>query len=156
NRVVWDVLIQDSFAGGATPVLTAFHNVLIAARAPSREELDASVPRAGNSALQTASVMDRFPNLRFGFIEAGSQWVPYVVGEVMRNGTHRGMAGLPNDAKQLVHEKRLFVTCRLQDDLNYVLQWTGKQNLMTGTDFGHNDASTELFAFRDLPRNDTV
>ena len=26
-----------------------------------------------------------------------------------------------------------------------------KKPLVTGTDFGHNDASTELFAFRDRP-----
>jgi predicted TIM-barrel fold metal-dependent hydrolase len=150
NRLVWDVLAQDGFAGGATPVLSAFHNVLIASRSgPTRED---NTPRAGNSASRTQSVMDRYPNLRFGFIEAGAQWVPYVVGEVMRNGAHRGMEGLPVDEKQLVPSKRVFVTCRIQDDLNYVLQWTGKKNLMTGTDFGHNDASTELFAFRDLPR----
>ena len=46
----------------------------------------------------------------------------------------------------------MFISSRIQDDLNDSLNWTGDKNPFTGTDYGHNDASTGLFAFRDLPK----
>jgi predicted TIM-barrel fold metal-dependent hydrolase len=132
NRMLWDILFQDNFGGAESPVLAAFHNVLF------------------------NRVPDRFPKLRFGFIEAGAQWVPYLVGEVMRFGAFKGVDNLPPDEKDLVASKRMFISCRIQDDLNYILNWTGDKNLITGTDYGHNDASTELFAFRDLPKTGNI
>jgi hypothetical protein len=128
---MWDVLFQESFGAAQFPVLGAFRNLLL------------------------NSVPDRYPGLRFGFIEAGAQWVPYMASEVMRNGGFDGadkprVKGLPHDETQIVAMKNMYVACRIQDDLNYVSKWTGKANLITGTDYGHNDENTEFNAFRDL------
>jgi hypothetical protein len=78
-----------------------------------------------------------------------------MVSEVMRNGgfdraDKPRVPGLPRDETQLVPSKNMSIACRIQDDLNYVKRWTGSDHLITGTDYGHNDAATEFHAFRDL------
>jgi predicted TIM-barrel fold metal-dependent hydrolase len=132
NRLLWETFAGDNFGSAQSPVLAAFHNLLF------------------------NRVPDRFPRLRFAFVEAGAQWVPYLVGEVMRFGAFKGVDNLPRDEKELIADKRMFISCRIQDDLSYILNWTGEKNLITGTDYGHNDSSTELFAFRDLPKYGTI
>jgi predicted TIM-barrel fold metal-dependent hydrolase len=129
NRIIFDVLFQDLFAGTRFPVLAAFHDLLV------------------------NGVPARFPGLRFGFIEAGAFWVPYIISEVKRRAKFLGLNGLPVDEREIIPLSRTYVACRIQDDLNYIMQWTGKKNLVTGSDFGHHDTSTELFAFRDLPQS---
>lgn len=98
----------------------------------------------------TTALPERFPALRMGFIEAGSQWVPYLIKEALRRRRRTHTAGdIPDEATAL-RDKRLFVTCRTDDDLPYVLQWTGDSNLIIGTDFGHKDAASEIDALLTL------
>ena len=39
------------------------------------------------------------------------------------------------------------------DDLGYIIEQAGDDHLMLGTDYGHNDTSTELHALRNLREN---
>ncbi len=45
---------------------------------------------------------------------------------------------------------RLYVSCQTDDDLPYVIQYAGENNLVIGTDYGHNDQSTEIEVLRNL------
>ena len=45
---------------------------------------------------------------------------------------------------------RLYVSCQTDDDVPYLLQYAGEDNLVIGTDYGHNDQSTEIEALRNL------
>ena len=36
------------------------------------------------------------------------------------------------------------------DDIPYVLKYTGEDNLVIGTDYGHNDTASEIEALRNL------
>ena len=54
------------------------------------------------------------------------------------------------DEGAVMRDKRMFVTCRVDDDINYLLRWAGKGALMAGTDLGHDDFSRDIFAFRTL------
>ena len=44
----------------------------------------------------------------------------------------------------------LYVTFQNDDDIDYLLKYVGEDNGLIGTDYGHNDQSTEIEAIRNL------
>jgi uncharacterized protein len=116
---------ESGFAKFKLAVLTAFH------------------------ALVHDGVPSRFPNLRFGFIEVRAQWVPYVYHELARR---REKTTTPID-KNWMRENRLYVACQTDDDLPYVLKYSGEDNIVIGSDYGHADTSSEIEALRNLKKN---
>ena len=92
---------------------------------------------------------ERFPKLRMGFLEASAQWLPYALIDLRRRLRARGRT-LPDN---VLKEYRLYVACQTDDDLPYVLQYAGEDNLVIGTDYGHNDQSTEIEALRNLQQS---
>jgi len=83
-----------------------------------------------------------FPNLRWGFIEVSSQWVPWVIHEAVRR-----TAGGPHPAPQNpFSEYNIYVSTQTDDDFSYVMSYAGDDNLVIGTDYGHGDTSSELNA----------
>ena len=52
--------------------------------------------------------------------------------------------------KQLLQNKRIYVACQTDDDLPYILQYAGEDNLMIGSDYGHADNATEIEALRKI------
>jgi len=95
-------------------------------------------------------IPDLFPKLRFGFIESGAQWVPYAIHDLVRRierqrGNPRGKI-----KKNFLAENRFFVTCQTDDDLDYILQYSGDDSLVIGTDYGHSDVSAEIDALKTL------
>ena len=40
-------------------------------------------------------------------------------------------------------EHRYYVTCQVDEDLPYIVQFTGEEGLLIGSDFTHADAATE-------------
>jgi predicted TIM-barrel fold metal-dependent hydrolase len=89
---------------------------------------------------------ERFPRLRFGFIEISSQWIPYALRDLSRRLRRRGRALSPN----LLAESRIYVACETTDDLAYVVRYAGEDNLVIGSDYGHADTSAEIEALRRL------
>lgn len=97
----------------------------------------------------------QFPELRFGFIEATASWVPYVLFELRRqlaklhlvDDQLRG-AGFEVGANPL-RTHRIYVSFMAGEDLPYLMQFTGEDNLVTGSDYSHSDHSAEL-GFVDL------
>jgi predicted TIM-barrel fold metal-dependent hydrolase len=83
----------------------------------------------------------RHPQLRVGFIEASAGWLPYILSDLRRRLPGRGKGDLP---QRPLEEYRLYVTCQTDDDVPYLLRQVGEGNLLIGTDYGHNDQSTEL------------
>ena len=50
----------------------------------------------------------------------------------------------------ILKEYRQYVSCQTDDDVDYVLRYSGEDNIVIGTDYGHNDQSTEIEALRNL------
>ncbi len=98
----------------------------------------------GFLSLIQADVPAQFPNLRFGFIEVASQWVPYAVHFL------RGRRSRELDLEDLLRRNRFYVACQTDDDIPYVLKYAGEHNLVIGSDYGHEDASSEIEALRHL------
>lgn len=40
----------------------------------------------------------------------------------------------------------IYVSTQTDDDFSYIMSYTGEENLVIGTDYGHNDTSSELNA----------
>jgi predicted TIM-barrel fold metal-dependent hydrolase len=47
-----------------------------------------------------------------------------------------------------MRQNRLYVACETQDDLPYILTYTGEDSLVIGSDYGHSDPHMELNAMR--------
>jgi len=113
---------ESGFMRFKAPVLSAFH------------------------ALVHDGVPKKFPMLRFGFIEVRAQWVPYLAVEIARRLDRADNAA----ARNLIRDNHVYVACQTDDDLPYVLKYTGEDNIVIGSDYGHNDTSSEIEALRTI------
>jgi len=126
NPYVIDLVSQ--YNGGGSfwkfriPVIGAFHSIIMS-----------EVPKL-------------FPKLRFHWAEAAAQWIPYVVKDLQRRWGAQGKTLPDNPLK----EYRQYVSCQTDDDVDYILRYAGEDNITIGTDYGHNDQSTEIEALRNL------
>ena len=129
----------------------------------NRTETDARGPRVPFASLPdafTTLVMHkmplRYPNIRWGFIEAASGWIPHELHQIKRRLDHPGSGGpsstqlspadLPDGFDTLhdtLREWNIFVTCLVDEDLPYILKFAGEDNLVVGSDYTHADQSQE-------------
>ena len=58
--------------------------------------------------------------------------------------------------KDLFTEYGIFVTCQTNDDIPYVLKYSGEAGLVIGTDYGHTDPSSEMDAILDFKKMDDI
>jgi uncharacterized protein len=124
NFGMYDLFGQDSgFAQFKLSVVGAFHDLLM----------------KGTPA--------KFPDLRWAFIEVSSQWIPYALNDMELRFRRGRRQWLGSDT---LRDNRMYVACQTTDDIPYVLQYTGDENIVIGTDYGHNDTSSELVALRKL------
>ena len=116
-------------------------------------------------------VPDKFPKLRWSFVETTSQWIPYAVNDlVIRTQAEREFqrkyAGhvlsqvRPKErnlvAASLLRDNRVYVACQTTDDFSYVVEYAGEDNLMVGTDYGHADYSNDIEAIQTLARGGRI
>ena len=119
---------ESGFSQFKLPVLIAFHTIVY------------------------KEIPQKFPSLKCGFIEVKAQWVPYLIHELARRLQGRGKCL----AEDIMRNNRLYVACQTDDDLAYVLKYSGEDNLVIGTDYGHSDTSSEIEALRRLRQNSDV
>ena len=100
-------------------------------------------------------VPEKFPDLRWAFIEVTSQWLPYVMNDLVLRSRRFADGAFPRDA-QLMEEYNLYVGCQTIDDLGYVIDRVGDDHLVIGTDYGHADTTAEIDALNKLRDNGKV
>jgi predicted TIM-barrel fold metal-dependent hydrolase len=93
-----------------------------------------------------------FPELRFGVVECSASWLPYVVNDWKRRFP---TFGRKIDAAPM-KRYRMYVACQTDDDISYLAQQVGEDNLLIGTDYGHTDQSSEIEAIRNLQSQGTA
>ncbi len=91
-----------------------------------------------------SEIPEQFPKLRWGFIEASSQWLPWVLHEAKNRFKTIGRPWPENFAR----DYRMFVTCENSDDLPYIINQAGEDCLVIGTDYGHTDISSDVDAIK--------
>lgn len=97
-------------------------------------------------------VPERFPKLKIGIIEVSAQWVPYAIHDLVRRMAKKGK----QLDKQVLKDKRIYVACQTDDDLPYILEYAGEDNLVIGSDYGHADSATEIEALRKITHEGNV
>ncbi len=102
----------------------------------------------GFYSLVANSVPQRFPRLRFAFVEAGASWVPYVTYDLRRRAEKQPEGGSIDGVRfevqdDLLAANRSYVTCQVDEDLPYILRFTAPDTLLVGSDYGHSDPSQE-------------
>jgi uncharacterized protein len=106
--------------------------------------------------LVTSKLAQKFSKLKFGFIEAGASWIPYIVSQLgaRKRVTLRGkQARLPDIfelAPELFRENRAYITIDGIDDIESILKFGTEDNLMIGTDYSHTDISANLGALAEV------
>lgn len=129
NPTYSSLIAGSAWSSAKVPVLSAFHHIIY------------------------NGIPDKFPRLRFGFIEAAASWLPYMVTDLKRRMVRDGrppLAGRP------LADNRIYVACQTNDDLPYIIQYVGEDNLVIGSDYGHSDTSSELEALRNLERDSSL
>ena len=92
-------------------------------------------------------IPEKFPDLRWAFVEVSAQWLPYVSNDLSLRFRR---VQRPFPGKDLLKENNIYVACQTADDFGYVLDCVGDDNIVIGTDYGHNDTATEIDALRKL------
>jgi predicted TIM-barrel fold metal-dependent hydrolase len=96
----------------------------------------------------------KFPNLNWVFVEAGSGWVPHVLWSTraMRNRHLKTAeyveATLREFDRTYLNEHNIFITCEVTEDLPYLIDQIGDDNLIVGSDYSHPDRSSVVGAHR--------
>jgi predicted TIM-barrel fold metal-dependent hydrolase len=90
-------------------------------------------------------IPERFPKLKIAFLEVSAQWLPYVLTDLAKR---YHLQDRELDKKELLRASRFYVGCETSDDLPYIMQIAGEDNLVVGTDYGHADSATELGALQ--------
>lgn len=94
----------------------------------------------------------KFPDLRWGIIEASADWLPFVIND-LRQRLRRDGRRIDDD---VLGANNIYVTCQVEDDLPQVIEAAGEDHLVIGTDYGHSDFSTEIEALRLLKNNNSL
>ena len=132
NEMVCDFLSRDGFGGAFTKfrlqAVGSFHTLIM------------------------TKVPEMFPTLRVAYLEASAQWVPYALRDLKRRLANRGNELDPD----IMSNYRIYVACQTDDDLPYILNYAGMNNLVIGTDYGHHDQSTEIEGMRNLRSNGEI
>ena len=81
-------------------------------------------------------IPEKFPKLRFGFIEAYATWVPYLLHSFKRQFRDQWKFSSTQD---LFREFRIFIACETSENLPVIVDCIGEDNLVIGSDYGHND-----------------
>jgi predicted TIM-barrel fold metal-dependent hydrolase len=98
-----DLERSSTFTHGRLPPLVAFRNIV------------------------ANKIPEQFPTLRFGFIETGASWVPYVLHQL------RGDYG-----PKLFEDYRIWVSYEVAEDLPYLAHYIGEDHLVVGSDYAHH------------------
>ena len=120
SATVHDFFIDDAFSKFKLSIVGAFHNLVM------------------------QGIPAKFPQARWGFIEVSAQWIPYVLKDLRHRLSRLGKRMPDNPLKAY----NFYVACEVNDDLEMILPYSGEDNLVIGTDYGHSDSSTEIEAMR--------
>lgn len=131
NDMCEDV-IHGEFVSGAAPVILGFYSLVM------------------------TGTLDKFPNLKVALLEAGSGWLPYLVQQMERRYKEGGAfyKAVKRPPSEIVRSGKVYVACEADEDIRYVLEYIGEDQLVMASDYPHEDASHEnsmVHALRENP-----
>lgn len=88
-------------------------------------------------------VFERFPRLKVGFLEAGCEWLPYILRRMDASYADGRFPALRMKPSEYVRERDIFLACEVEEDIPYVVRWIGEDRLVVASDYPHGDESRE-------------
>ena len=104
-------------------------------------------PVIGFRDLVASEIPEKYPGLKFGFLEASASWVPYLYHHLKRSARPR--PSFPNarwkhaSCREMFRDYRIYIACEADEDIPYLAEFIGEDHLMIGSDYGHNDPAEE-------------
>lgn len=141
NRLGMAVCIH---TGGGSPTLTSVFDRTVSHNLPHVRAL----PLFAFRDIVAHKIPERFPNVRFAFVEASASWVPFVLHHLSRSSRAQVSGGGDADpatewGPTLFRDYRMFITAEADEDIPYLLGYIGEDNMIMGSDYGHQDQSRE-------------
>lgn len=141
NRLKMAICIH---AGAGSPAIASVFDRSFSINLPHVR----SLPLFAFRDLIAHKVPEHFPDLRFGFIEAAASWAPYVLHHLQSSSRAKlNSAGDADPATEwgprLFREYRLYVAVETDEELPYLVRHIGKDNMIIGSDYGHEDQSRD-------------
>ena len=103
-------------------------------------------------------VMEKFPELRIAFLEAGITWVPYWMDRMDEEFEFRGKLEAPllkMEPSQYIKGDNVFVTCEPEEQLlPEAARLIGENSILYASDFPHWDGSYPQSLFELEARED--
>jgi uncharacterized protein len=94
----------------------------------------------GFNSIMSSAAFEKIPNLRFGFLEAGAAWVPFLIKQVRRDNMRRKLA---KDPLEYFTAGRVFVSAEPDEDLSGIAATIGEDSFVLGSDYPHGDPSRQ-------------
>jgi predicted TIM-barrel fold metal-dependent hydrolase len=125
---------------------------------PAQQMHYLSTVMQGLYAVLASDLNERFPQLRFVYVESGAAWVPAVFQHYQRTlaslnpdayvSDHGdiSLAVTPLDAAAAMEEHNLYVACESDEQLPFLTSYLGEGSLVIGTDMCHNDRGSDPVA----------
>ena len=85
---------------------------------------------------------ERFPALRWGFIEASASWIPYMFHHIPLSFERRDRKTFDPD---FMRRYGFYVAIETNDDIADIVTYCGNDSLVLGTDYGHDDGEPRAF-----------
>ena len=94
----------------------------------------------GFNSIMSSAAFEKIPNLRFGFLEAGAAWLPFLIKQVRRDNARQKKA---KDPIEYFKTGRVFVTAEPDEDLSAIAGIIGEDSFVLGSDYPHGDPSRQ-------------
>lgn len=120
--------------GPGCPALTNVLDIRIGGSFPGVRML----PVIGFQHLVSNRILEKFPDFKVGFLETGASWIPYVLHYIERDWRRKNTLDVPHLGPELFKNNRLFISCESDEDIPYLMQYIGEDNLVAGSDYGHH------------------
>jgi hypothetical protein len=108
---------------------------------------------AGFYAVIASELSEKFPRLRWGFIEGGALFTLPVMHQHARRDMSIGVEPFL-DPKPIraedIEQMNIFISVETDEDVPYLARALGDRVLTVGTDFGHNDLGSEIGAHQTI------
>jgi len=108
---------------------------------PATRALGMPVPLAiAATGMIVDGVFDQFPNLRVGFLEGGTSWIPMVIDRLERELEYGGLR-IKRNPEEYFKSGKVFVSCEGNEKaLAYAIDRVGPDPFMFASDFPHEIA----------------
>jgi uncharacterized protein len=108
-----------AFSGGLMPVVMAFYTMM------------------------ATGVFERFPSLKVAYLEAGSEWLPYALRRLHSRYERGALSALRRPPEEYLRAGNVYLACEGEEDIPYVLEFIGDDQLVMASDYPHVDPTAE-------------